>query len=75
MAASEYVTLRDGPCVPLAPMLLVLQLEERGVHMQRDGEDVYVKPWSRVTEQERAELKRWKAHILALLDYEAPEVA
>ena len=75
MAASDYVTLRGGLCVPLAPMLLALQLEERGVHMQRDGENVCVKPWSRVTEQERAELKRWKTHILALLDYQAPEVA
>ena len=43
--------------------------------MQRVDEDVYVKPWNRVTEQARAELKRWKAHILALLDYQAPEVA
>ena len=56
-------------------MLLVLHLEERGVHLHRDGEDVYLKPWSLVTEQERAELKLWKARTLALLDYQAPEVA
>ncbi len=75
MAASDYVPLKGGLCVPLAPMLLVWQLEARGVHLHRDGDDIYVTPWSGVTEQDREELKRWKAHILALLDYEAPEVA
>jgi len=69
MAASDFVLLKGGYCVPLAPLLLVLRLEERGVHLHRDGADLRVRPWSQVSTDERAELKRWKAHVLALVDY------
>jgi hypothetical protein len=75
MAACNYVHLKGGLAVPVAPLLLALEMERRGISLRRDGEDLVVRPWSQVTEAERAALRRWKHHVLAIIAYEAPEVA
>lgn len=74
-AGSErYVSLRGGLTVPLEPLLLVLDLEARGFRLVPDGDWIIVAPFSQLTDDEQQLLRRWKFHVLALLDYRAPEV-
>lgn len=70
-----YVVLKGGMAVPVAPVLLLLDLERRGFLVERDGGDLVVGPDSQLTDADRAALRCWKAHALALLDYVPPEVA
>jgi hypothetical protein len=72
--SDRYVILRGGLAVPVAPILLLCELEARGIKCWREGDDVLVQPWQRVTHEERLELRRWKPHVLALLAYEPPTV-
>lgn len=72
--SERYVSLRGGLAVPVAPMLLLLELEARGLQVSRDGADILVRPAGGLTEADRVALRRWKAHVLALVDYQAPEV-
>jgi hypothetical protein len=72
--SDRYVILSGGLAMPIAPILLLCELEARGIRIWREGDDVLVQPWPRVTDEERVALKRWKLHILALLDYEPPKV-
>jgi hypothetical protein len=75
-AASEsaaYVVLRGGLAVPVAPVRLLLDLERRGLRIERDGADLVVSPSAALTEQDCAAIRRWKLHLLALISY-APEV-
>jgi hypothetical protein len=69
---SSFVFLRGGLTVPLAPFELVLGLERRGFSMRREGGDLLVVPGRCLTEEDRTLIRRWKTHILALLEYEPP---
>lgn len=73
-ASERYVLLRGGLAVPVEPMLLLLDLERRGLQVSRAGDDILVRPSGHLTETDRAGLRRWKLHVLALVDYPAPEV-
>lgn len=84
MAGSEYHESRDGKYVllpgglalPIAPLLLALDLERRGFTVMREGADVLsVQPFQRLTPEDCSLIRRWKQHLLALCDYKAPEVA
>jgi hypothetical protein len=70
----RYVALKGGLVVPVAPVLLLLELEAKGFRLSRDGEDILVSPFSKLTEYDKRSLKLWKPHVLALLDYEAEAV-
>jgi hypothetical protein len=70
----QYVLLRNGLALPVAPVLLLLDLEARGFKLSRDGDDILVCPFSKLTPNDRQQLKLWKRHVLALLDYEAQPV-
>ena len=72
---SDYVVLRGGLTVPVAPVLVLLDLERRGFGLERDGDSILVRPYSRLTDHDRAALSAWRPFVLALLDYTAPEVA
>ena len=45
--ARRYVVLRGGLSLPADPLLLALELEERGLVLSRDGEDLLVGPTGR----------------------------
>jgi hypothetical protein len=70
----RLVLLRGGLCVPFEPLSLLLTLEAAGFSLSRDGRDILVQPFSKLTDDDKRQLKLWKRHVLALLDYEAPEV-
>jgi hypothetical protein len=72
--SDRYVVLRGGLAVPVAPILLLCELEARGIAVWREDDDVLVQPWQRVTDEERVALKRWKSHVLSLLAYEPSTV-
>ncbi len=71
---SAFVLLSGGLAVPVEALKVCWTLEAKGVRLLRDGGDLIVRPKGSITDAERAELLRWKRHVLALLDYIAPEV-
>jgi hypothetical protein len=73
-SGSEFVTLAGGLTTPLEPMLLLFDLEDRGVRVELDGGDLLVRPRDLLTETDQQNLRRWKRHILALLAYVPPDV-
>lgn len=74
MAVSDrrYVLLRGGLALPVEPMLLALELEERGFSMRREGETLIVQPAHELTPEDRQRIRRWKHHLIAVIEYEAP---
>ena len=70
----RYVCFAGGLALPLEPVLLLLDLEAAGFKVTRDGEDILVRPFSKLTDDDKRYLKLWKRHVLALLDYTSPEV-
>lgn len=74
MASSDqrYVCFKGGLAVPLEPWLLVLELHARGFKLSRDGDAIWVRPFSKLTDDDKSQLKLWRQHVLALLDYQAP---
>ncbi len=77
--ASEYVTLLAGPrgglTVPAEPLRLMFEMEDRGFTLTREGDVLVVTPSNPLTAEDAVRLRRWKFHILSLLDYEPPECA
>ena len=76
IASDRFVLLRGGLALPVEPYLLLLDLEARGLKVTRDGDDVLVRPGGHLTPDDCQQFRRWKLHVLALLDYVAnsPEV-
>ena len=72
MSASDFVTLRGGLTLPVAAIRLALDLENRGLTMTIDAGDVLVVgPRERLTDDDRALIRRWKRHLLAIVTYDA----
>jgi hypothetical protein len=73
MTASDFVTLRGGLTLPVAVIRLALDLEQRGLRMtvEDDGATVCVRPRDLLTDADRDEIRRWKPHLIALLQYDA----
>ena len=81
MASSDhhdrYVQLQGGPILPAAPILLALDLEARGFRMRREPGDILdVQPHQRLTADDCAQIRRWKWHLLTIVDHRQslPEV-
>jgi hypothetical protein len=68
-ASSDYVCLRNGPTVPLAPLQLLWRLEDRGLRFRLDGDDLVISPKEHLTDDDREQLRRWKAHVRVIVDY------
>jgi hypothetical protein len=71
--ASDFVTLRGGLTLPWPAVQLALDLEQRGLSITVDGDDLIVRPKGQLTAEDRDGLRRWKRHVVALLMYRAPE--
>jgi hypothetical protein len=68
----DLVLLAGGLAVPLGPMLLLLELEARGLSLFRAGDVLHVYPGGQLTEAERQAIRRWRLHLLALVDDDGP---
>ncbi len=71
MSTTEFVTL-PGLTLPLAAVRLALDLEQRGLHLRReDGDVLVVGPRNLLTDEDRAGLRKWKLHLLAIVNHAA----
>jgi hypothetical protein len=71
-----YLCLRGGLWVPIAPVVLLLDLERRGFQVElKDDDQVSVRPFSKLTDDDKASLRRWRRHVRALLAYQPPPPA
>src|SRR4051794_28994683 len=69
-ASDRFVYLRGGLTVPVEPLQLMFDLQERGFRLQADGDNaLIVQPAQLLTGEDRRQIRRWKLHVLALLDY------
>lgn len=74
MSASSFVTLKAGLTLPLAAVRLALDLELRGLILTAESGDVLVDgPVERLTDEDRALIRRYKPHLLAIVDYVGAE--
>ena len=67
--AGELVMLKGGLVVPVPPLRLLWQLEERGLTVSRDGDYLLVQPHQQLTLEDCAQIRRWKPQLLALVEY------
>jgi hypothetical protein len=72
----EFVELRGGLTLPVDILQFALKLENRGLHLQADGEILRVtsdagKP--DLSEDEMAFIRLRKAHLLAVASYLPPD--
>src|SRR5262245_28685767 len=72
----RFVTLKNGPTLPVEPLLLALDLEQRGIPVATDSDHQFIIPSdSRLTAQDREAIRRWRHHLGAIVDYRCPEIA
>jgi hypothetical protein len=71
-----YVTLKDGPTLPVAPIMLAIDLEARGIPLRTEADHQFMVPDDpRLTPTDRAAIGRWRHHLGAIVEYRAPEIA
>ena len=58
--SDRFVLLKGGLAVPIEPLRLLWDLEERGYTVQQDGNDLLIQPGRTLTEDERAAIRRWR---------------
>jgi hypothetical protein len=69
------VLLKGGLAVPVTALQLALDLESRGIVLTVEGRDLVVDdPAEQLGEGDRALIRRWKLHLMAIVTYRAPEV-
>jgi hypothetical protein len=72
-----FLTLRNGPTLPMPVVLLALELEERGYGFALSGEQLRLlppkdKPNEVLTPADRERIRVMKSHLLALVAYVPP---
>jgi hypothetical protein len=68
--------LRGGLVLPVEPVQLAIDLEERGFSLTREESDTLsVQPWERLTPEDCAHIRRWKWHLLSIVDYVPETIA
>lgn len=66
---SETVCLRSGLTVPVAAVVLALDLEARGCTLAVDGDGLLIGPPTLLSDEDRAAIRACKADLMALIDY------
>jgi hypothetical protein len=71
-----FITLKNGPTLPVDVIELALGLEKRGIPLDVDDAHQFVVPdHLALTDEDRAAIVRWKHHLGAAVEYRAPEIA
>lgn len=69
-SSERFVTLRTGPAVPVECLRLAWDLEARGCRFALTSTGrLDVSPRHLLTEADRAGLRRWRDHLVMLLDH------
>jgi len=71
VSGSEDFVVLPGLILPLAPLLLALDLEHRGCRMELDGDILVIGPRTLLTDRDREQIRRWKLHLMAIVTYDA----
>jgi len=71
----EFVPLKGGLTIPVPALRLALDLEERGIPLATDTDHQFIVPDDpRLTSADRAAIQRWKLHLGAIVEHQAPEL-
>jgi hypothetical protein len=74
VAPVQFVTLKGGLTVPRSALELAIDLERRGISLKISPEHQFIVPNDpRLTTPDLAAIRRWHAHLAAIVAYEAPE--
>jgi hypothetical protein len=65
----RYVVFRNGPALPADALHFVWDLEGRGFSLEAKDGALIVQPSSRLTDDDRAAIRRWRLHLLAIMQY------
>jgi hypothetical protein len=68
-SAPDFVTLPSGVIVSLEAVDLLIGLERRGFTVRLEDDKVSVAPGRALTDDERAAIRRWKLHLMALVEH------
>lgn len=73
----ECIELAGGIAVPVSALSLAWSLENRGYTLVATEDSLRLRPAAdgsspALTDEDRAEVRRWKSHLLMLAAYEAP---
>jgi hypothetical protein len=63
------VMLKNGLAVPVDALRLLWQLEDRGLHVRRDGDGLAVGPRDHLTDDDRHAIRQHRDELLALVKY------
>ena len=74
MSRDDYVDLKNGPTVPLAVVVLAVDLEARGFRFILKAGSVTVTPAAKLTDDDKAQITRWRQHLAGVVAYRAPDV-
>lgn len=66
-SVSDFVTV-GRLTVPREALYAVLDAELKGVQLQAEGSSIVVHPVGILSDEEKNNLKRWRWHVLAILD-------
>ena len=69
MSAADSITLRGGCVVPLSALQFCWALEDRGLNLQLDGDDILVHPRTLLTDTDRAAIRELRPYLKALIAY------
>ena len=67
MPAEPTLILRAGSIAPIESLRLLWQLEASGYQVQLDGDELVITPGSRLTAQQRLDIRRHKRDLIALV--------
>jgi len=72
LLTQTFVTLKNGPTLPMPAIALALDLERRGFRLSLDADGhVIVEPTATLTETDLAAIRRWRLHLGAIVAYSA----
>jgi len=67
---TRFVTLKNGPTLPLLVVLLALDLERRGFRLSLDAdEQVVIAPLTALKDADQMAIHRWRLHLAAIVGY------
>lgn len=72
LLASTFVTLKDGPTLPVAALAFALELEDRGFRLWLDVDgQAIVEPVKALSDTDQGAIHHWRHHLGAILAYTA----
>ena len=66
---ANSITLAGGTIVPLAALRLCWALEDRGLNLELDGDDLLVRPRTLLTDTDRAAIRELRPYLKSLIHY------